>query len=143
MKTYEHLSQGGLNKKEIQLNFCKICSSLIFINSIFSSNGSQLRKTMARSYFYETKTLIWNKIMFGLSNLLNLAEMVEKDLVKSISKKRFSNITFSIRFITAYCKDFRSLSLKNKINFQKSLSVQLFVNHELPVADLLVRGELK
>ena len=78
---------------------------------------------MARSYFYETKTLIWNKIMFGLSNLLNLAEMVEKDLVKSISKKRFSNITFSIRFITAYCKDFRSLSLKNKINFQKSLSV--------------------
>ena len=49
---------------------------------------------MARSYFYETKTLIWNKIMFGLSNLLNLAEMVEKDLIKSISKKDLAILLF-------------------------------------------------
>ena len=49
---------------------------------------------MARSYFYETKTLIWNKIMFGLSNLLNLAKMVEKDLIKSISKKDLAILLF-------------------------------------------------
>ena len=49
---------------------------------------------MARSYFYETKTLIWNKIMFRLSNLLNLAELVENDLTKSISKKYLAILLF-------------------------------------------------
>ena len=52
------------------------------------------------------KTLIWKKITFLASNSLNLAELVVNELMKSISKKKFP---FSIRFITAYCKDFRSL----------------------------------
>ena len=34
-----------------------------------------------------TKSLIWNKIIFRLSNLLNLAELVVNELTKSISKK--------------------------------------------------------
>ena len=54
------------------------------------------------------KTLILNKITFPASNLLNFAELVEGELMKSISKK-FTNISFSIQFIAAYCKDFKSL----------------------------------
>ena len=33
------------------------------------------------------KTLIWNKITFPASNLLTLAELVENELMKRISKK--------------------------------------------------------
>ena len=33
------------------------------------------------------KTLIWNKIMFPTLNLLNFAELVENELMKSISTK--------------------------------------------------------
>ena len=33
------------------------------------------------------KTLFWNKITFSASNLLNFAELVENELMKSISKK--------------------------------------------------------
>ena len=33
------------------------------------------------------KTLIWNKIMFRVSNSLNFAELVEIELMKSIYKK--------------------------------------------------------
>ena len=54
------------------------------------------------------KTLILNKITFPASNLLNFAELVEGELIKSISKK-FTNISFSIQFLVAYCKAFRSL----------------------------------
>ena len=42
------------------------------------------------------KTLIWNKITFPASNLLNFAEVVENEL----SPKYFTNIPFSIQFIT-------------------------------------------
>ena len=67
------------------------------MNSIYLPNDSQLRKSRARSYFYEipckrsfliflAKTLIWNKIMFPTSNLLNLAELVLNETMKSISK---------------------------------------------------------
>ena len=52
------------------------------------------------------KTLIWNKIMFPASNSLSFAELVENDLMKNIS---FTNIPFSIQFIAAYCKNFKSL----------------------------------
>ena len=55
------------------------------------------------------KTLIWNKITFPASNSLNFEEMVENELMKSISKKKITNIPFSIQFIAAYCKDFKSL----------------------------------
>ena len=41
------------------------------------------------------KTLIWNKITFPTSNLLNFAEMVENDLLNSISKKIYQYSCFS------------------------------------------------
>ena len=43
------------------------------------------------------KTLIWNKITFPTSNLL---ELVVNEPMNSIYKK-FTNISFSIQFITA------------------------------------------
>ena len=46
--------------------------------------------------------------MFLASNLLNFADLVENELMKSIPKE-FTNIPFSIQFIAAYCKDFKSL----------------------------------
>ena len=79
------------------------------------------------SLIFLPKTLIWNKITFRLSNLLNLAELVVNELTKRVSSKIFTNIPFSIRFITAYCKDFRSLKLKNEITFQKSSPVTLLL----------------
>ena len=60
------------------------------------------------SLIFLPKILICNKFMFRLSSSLNIAEMVVNELTKSISKK-ITNIPFSIRFITAYCKDFRRL----------------------------------
>ena len=41
------------------------------------------------------ETLNWNKITFSASNLLNLAELVVNEPMKSIYKK-FTNIPFSI-----------------------------------------------
>ena len=55
-----------------------------------------------------SKTLIWNKITFPTSNLLNFAELVENKIMKSISKK-ITNIHFSIQFIAAHCEEFKSL----------------------------------
>ena len=52
------------------------------------------------SLIFLAKTLIWNKITFLASNLLNLAELVVNEPMKSIYKK-FTNIPFSILFITA------------------------------------------
>ena len=39
------------------------------------------------SLIFLRKALIWNKIMFPASNSLNFAELVENELMKSISKK--------------------------------------------------------
>ena len=39
------------------------------------------------SLIFLPKTLIWKKIMFQLSNSLNLVELVENELTKSIFKK--------------------------------------------------------
>ena len=64
--------------------------------------------TRVVSSLFLPKTLIWYKITFRLLNSLNLAELVVNELKKSISKKT-TNISFSIRFINAYCKDFKSL----------------------------------
>ena len=63
----------------------------------------------AVSLIFLPKTLIWNKITFPASNSLNLAELVENELMKSISKKKFTNVPLSIQLIAAYCKDFKSL----------------------------------
>ena len=80
------------------LNDVKLGRAVTFMNYLAS----------VVSLIFLPKTLIWNKITLRLSNLLNLAELVVNELTKSISK-RFANIPFFIRFITAYCKDFRSL----------------------------------
>ena len=60
------------------------------------------------SLIFLPKTLILNKITFSASNLLNFAELVENELMKSISKK-ITNTPFSIKFITGYFKKFKSL----------------------------------
>ena len=52
------------------------------------------------SLIFLPKILNWNKIMFPPLNLLNLAEQVVNEPMKSIYKK-FTSILFSIRFITA------------------------------------------
>ena len=67
-------------------------------------------KYIARVVFltYLPKTLIWNKITFTASNLLDFAELVENELMKNVSNK-FTNIPFSIQFIAAYSEDFKSL----------------------------------
>ena len=39
------------------------------------------------SLVFLPKTLIWNKMTFPASNSLNLEELVENELMKSISKK--------------------------------------------------------
>ena len=46
------------------------------------------------------KTLIWNKITFPAAKSLDLAELVVNEPLK-ISTRNFTNILFSIRFITA------------------------------------------
>ena len=53
------------------------------------------------SLIFLPKTLIWNEITFPSSNLLNFAEL--------IPPKKTTNIPFSVRFMAAYCKNFRSL----------------------------------
>ena len=50
------------------------------------------------SLIFLEKTLIWNKITFLPSNLLNLAELVVSKPMKCIYKNN-TNIPFSIRFI--------------------------------------------
>ena len=52
------------------------------------------------SLIFLAKTLIWNKITLPASNSLNLAKLVENDLMKNIYKK-LTNISFSLRFIIA------------------------------------------
>ena len=60
------------------------------------------------SLIFVPKTLIWSKITFPASNLLNFAELIKIELMKSISKKTLNNFP-SIQFIAPYCKDFKSL----------------------------------
>ena len=47
------------------------------------------------SLIFLVKTSIWNKIMFSALNLLNFAELVENESLKSIYKKS-TNIPISI-----------------------------------------------
>ena len=70
-------------------------------------NCVKLGRAVTMKYFasvvssiFLAKTLIWNEIMFPASNLLNFAELVENESLKSIYKK-ITNIPISIRFITA------------------------------------------
>ena len=67
------------------------------LNSVKLGRAVTFMKYLSRvvSLIFLAKTLIWNKITFLASNLLNLAELVENDLMRSISKKNV-NIPFSI-----------------------------------------------
>ena len=71
------------------------------LNHIKLGRTVTFMKYLARvvSLIFLAKTLIWNKITFPASNSLNIAELVIIKSAKRISKK-FTNISFSIRFIT-------------------------------------------
>ena len=56
------------------------------------------------------KTLIWNKITFQLSNLLNLAELVVNEFKKSISKKIYQ---YSFFFLVKEIQKLRIIINKN------------------------------
>ena len=96
------------------------------------------------SLIFLTKSLIWNKITFWLLNLLNFAVNESWWLnLQRVSLKKVTNIFFSIQFFIAYCKDFKSLLLNNQTTFQKSSSVEPFINQEPPVLEPLGWKELK
>ena len=46
------------------------------------------------SLIFLAKTLIWSKIMFPASNLLNIAELVEDESLKSINEKIYQYAYF-------------------------------------------------
>ena len=46
------------------------------------------------SLIFLPKTLIWNKIAFLASNLLNFAELVENEFLKGIFKKKLPTFIF-------------------------------------------------
>ena len=48
------------------------------------------------SLIFLAKTLIWNKINFPTLNLMNLAELVENEPMKSIYQKLCQNSFFSL-----------------------------------------------
>ena len=53
--------------------------------------------TSIASLIFLPRTLIWNKMTFPASNSLNLAELVENELMKSISKKIYQySFTYTI-----------------------------------------------
>ena len=62
------------------------------------------------SSIFLPKTLIWNKITFQLSNLLNLAELVVNEFKKSISKK---NYQYSFFFLIKEVQNLRNTINKN------------------------------
>ena len=66
------------------------------------------------------KSLIWNKTMFPTSNLLNLAELVVNELVKSISKNACQ---YSFFYLIYHCLMYRlqELIIKELDNFNKNL----------------------
>ena len=61
------------------------------LNRIKLGCGVTFMKYLASvfSLIFLTKTLIWNKITFPLSNSLNLAELVVNEPVKGIYKKNY------------------------------------------------------
>ena len=58
------------------------------------------------SLIFLPKTLIWNKITFPALNFLNFVKLVQNELIKNISKKKLTNIPFSIQFTADCCEDF-------------------------------------
>ena len=76
------------------LNRTKLARGVIFMKCLAS----------VVSLITLSKALIWNKITFRLSHLVNLLELAVSEL-RRVSPKKLTSIPFSIRFITAYCKD--------------------------------------
>ena len=58
------------------------------------------------SLIFLPKTLIWNKITFPALNFLNFVKLEQNELIKNISKKKLTNIPFSIQFTADCCEDF-------------------------------------
>ena len=85
------------------LNRVKLGCAVTFMKDVAS----------AVSLKFLPKALIWNKITFPTSNLLNLAELVKNELMKSISKKK-KNCQYSFFHPICYClmQIFRELTTK-------------------------------
>ena len=86
------------------LNRVKLGCAVTFMKDVAS----------AVSLKFLPKALIWNKITFPTSNLLNLAELVKNELMKSISKKKKKNSQYSFFHPIYYClmQIFRELTTK-------------------------------
>ena len=72
------------------------------------------------SLIFLAKTLIWNKITFPASNLLNFAELVENESLKSIYKKIYQ---YSYFYLIYHClmQRFQELITNELDNFTKTL----------------------
>ena len=72
------------------------------------------------SLIFLPKTLIWNKITFPASNLLNFAELVENEPLKSIYKKIYQYFYF---YSIYHClmQRFQELITNELDNFTKTL----------------------
>ena len=66
------------------------------------------------------KTLIWTKITFRISNSLNLAELVVRELTKSFSKREYQYFFFH-PIHHCFLKRFQELITKERDNFSKIL----------------------
>ena len=65
--------------------------SLMTLNCVKLGRAATFMKYRASvvSLVFLAKALIWNKIMFSASNLLNFAELVENETPKSTYKKNY------------------------------------------------------
>ena len=77
------------------------------------------------SLIFLAKTLIWNKITFPASNLLNFAELVENEPLKSIYKKIYK-YSFFYPIYHYLMKRFQELITKELDNFIKILISMVF-----------------
>ena len=82
------------------LNYVKLGRVVTFMKYLASAVSS----------IFLPKTLIWNKITFQLSNLLNLAELVVNEFKKSISRK---NYQYSFFFLIKEVQNLRNTINKN------------------------------
>ena len=77
------------------------------------------------SLTFPPKILIWNKIVFPTSNLLNLAELVVNEPLKSIYKKNYQYYFF---YLIYHCliQRFQEVITKELDNFTKILIIIVF-----------------
>ena len=102
IKNHYHFQQGGLNKREIQLNLCNIFLFWYLMHSLYSPNHVKLERAVifmkylsnVVSLIFLSKTLIWNKTTFPTSSSLNFAGLVDNEFIKSISKKDYQYYFF-------------------------------------------------